>query len=239
MRRLLASLGALLALSPIAAHAAGAYPTGGAGYDISWPQCGGPYPALGAGWFGIVGVNDGRPDTTNPCFADELNWAEQNPRQAGVYINEAYGTSIDGPDSCENADQACLAYNYGWVTGQYAYVTALANSNGQAETVQNWWLDVEVGNNWNDDPALNDQVIRGTLDYFAQVQGIAAGIYSVDDMWTAIAGSYAPPGVPNWIAGGSDLGDFGTCARTLWAGAEPAIFQSLTPDGSFDVDRAC
>jgi len=230
---------ALLFALPVAAQAAGSYPGGSAGYDISWPQCGGPYPSLGGGWFGVVGVNDGRPDTTNPCFASELGWAEQNPTLAGIYINEAYGTSLDGPDSCEDSDQACLAYNYGWVTAQYAYVTAIADSNGQADGVTNWWLDVEVGNNWNDDPNLNAQVIRGTLDYFQQVQSIQAGIYSVDDMWSQIAGSYAPAGVPNWIAGGNDMNDFGHCGRLLWPGATPAMFQSLTSDGSYDVDRGC
>lgn len=238
LRAALLALAVLLVL-PGAAQAAGGYPSGSAGYDISWPQCGGPYPSLGGGWYGIIGVNDGRPDTSNPCFASELSWAEQNPGLAGVYLNEAYGTSIDGPESCENGDQACLAYNYGWVTAQYAYVTALANSGGQAEGVGSWWLDVEVGNNWSDDPNLNAQTIRGSLAYFQQVQGIQAGVYSVNDMWTQIAGSFAPAGVPNWVAGGNDMSDFATCGRTFWPRATPAVFQSLTADGSYDVDRGC
>lgn len=236
---LVLALVSALILMPRAALAAGPYPPGISGNDISWPQCGGPYPGLGAGQFGIVGANDGVPESVNPCFASELAWAQQNAAYTGVYLNEAYGTSVDGPDSCEPADQACLAYNYGWMTAQYAFVTALVNSGGAADNVHAWWLDVEVANTWSPDPSLDDQVIRGSIDYLQNVQGVEVGIYSVNDMWAQIAGSYAPAGIPNWIAGGADASDTGTCGRTLWPGAEPAIFQSLTPDGTYDVDVGC
>ena len=43
------------------------------GNDISWPQCGGSYPAGQA--FGIVGVNGGLANDQNPCFGSELAWA--------------------------------------------------------------------------------------------------------------------------------------------------------------------
>ena len=43
------------------------------GNDISWPQCGGSYPAGQA--FGIVGVNGGLANDPNPCFGSELAWA--------------------------------------------------------------------------------------------------------------------------------------------------------------------
>ena len=230
---------AALLLAPHTVSAQGPYPPGAAGYDISWPQCGGPYPALGGGTFGIVGVNDGMPGTSNPCFAGELAWAQQNDALAGIYLNEAYGTSVDGPENCELGDRACLAYNYGWVTAEYGYVTALANSGGATDSVHNWWLDVEIGNTWDDGTYLNGRVIQGSLDYFQDVQGIQAGVYSVGDMWSQIAGAYAPAGVPNWIAGGADASDTGTCGRTLWPGAAPAIFQTLTPDGNYDLDIGC
>ena len=55
------------------------------GYDISWPQCGGPYPADPA--FGIVGVNKGIVYSANPCLASELIWA--GGTSAGLYANTA------------------------------------------------------------------------------------------------------------------------------------------------------
>ena len=46
--------------NPAGALATGTYPAGSAGYDVSWPQCGGPLPHLNRGDFGIVGVTGGR-----------------------------------------------------------------------------------------------------------------------------------------------------------------------------------
>jgi hypothetical protein len=45
------------------------------GADVSYPQCGTPMPTGQA--FAVVGVNGGRPTTTNPCLADQLAWAAQ------------------------------------------------------------------------------------------------------------------------------------------------------------------
>lgn len=60
------------------------------GNDISWPQCGKSYPSGQA--FGIVGVNDGLANNTNPCFASELTWAQRSSGATGqpkaaVYVN--------------------------------------------------------------------------------------------------------------------------------------------------------
>ena len=227
----------ITAAAPVSAD--GTYPAGSAGYDISWPQCGGPYPGMSYEWYGIVGINDGRPLTENPCLNSELQWAMQNPTFAGLYLNVAYGLSLQGPQPCDQADLPCMAYNYGWVTGQYAYVTALADTGGASEQVTSWWLDVEVGNTWSDRTDLNAAVIQGVLDYLQRTQGIQAGVYSASFMWSQIAGEYAPPGVPNWVAGGNDMFDFATCGRPLWPGAQVSIFQSLTADGMYDVDRGC
>jgi hypothetical protein len=60
------------------------------GNDISWPQCGKAYPSGQA--FGIVGVNDGLANNTNPCLASELAWAQQSSGtttqpKAAAYVN--------------------------------------------------------------------------------------------------------------------------------------------------------
>src|SRR3989440_12733133 len=70
-----------------------AYTPRSTGYDISFPQCGGAYPA---GAFGVVGVNGGYPFVHyNPCLADEY---KGSPR-AALYINTGYHplyTQVDG-----------------------------------------------------------------------------------------------------------------------------------------------
>ncbi len=93
-------------LGPASVASAATTSTGApAGNDISFPQCGSTYPTGQA--FGIVGVNDGRPDTLNPCLGpssssssptysqSELYWAVSTstgstaqPR-ASVYVNTA------------------------------------------------------------------------------------------------------------------------------------------------------
>jgi putative cell wall-binding protein len=71
------------------------------GNDISFPQCGTPFPTGQA--FGIVGVNDGVPGTLNPCLGpsssypsytdSELYWAvttstgSTSQPKASVYVN--------------------------------------------------------------------------------------------------------------------------------------------------------
>src|SRR5256714_7901947 len=58
-----------------------AYTHGSTGYDISFPQCGGAYPA---GAFGIIGVNGGYPFVHyNPCLADE--YAHSPPDQKAAW----------------------------------------------------------------------------------------------------------------------------------------------------------
>src|SRR2546429_338819 len=60
------------------------YTHGSTGYDVSFPQCGGGYPA---GAFGIVGVNGGYPFVHyNPCLADEV----AHSPHAALYINTGY-----------------------------------------------------------------------------------------------------------------------------------------------------
>ncbi|WP_337587578.1 hypothetical protein [Crystallibacter crystallopoietes] len=62
------------------------------GNDISWPQCNKALPEGQA--FGIVGVNGGLANNTNPCFAEQLDWAEQSTGGTGqplvaLYVNTA------------------------------------------------------------------------------------------------------------------------------------------------------
>src|SRR5262245_49722112 len=60
--------------------------TGGAiGFDISYPQC--PWKTLPNGDFGIVGVTNGRPFTTNPCVDRLYAWAAGRDTAPSLYLN--------------------------------------------------------------------------------------------------------------------------------------------------------
>ena len=68
---MIAVLGSLAIVNApaLAAYAAGTSGTP-SGNDISYPQCGKTLPSRQA--FGIVGVNEGLANTTNPCLATEI-----------------------------------------------------------------------------------------------------------------------------------------------------------------------
>ncbi|MBV9283130.1 MAG: hypothetical protein JO176_00820, partial [Acidimicrobiia bacterium] len=95
------------------------------GNDISWPQCGGAFPAQAG--FGIVGVNGGVPFSSNSCLAAEWNWAVATKGAPAYYMNlsnpgsaSAHWTQA-GPWPCSgsSADAGC-AYNYGWNAASFA-----------------------------------------------------------------------------------------------------------------------
>jgi hypothetical protein len=237
VRKLLAAAGifASLLLLRSTTAMAGTYLEGAAGYDISWPQCGGPYPGLPRGQFGIVGVNNGRPYTFNSCFPDELAWAGSSGIQPTVYVNLAYGETDAGPRRCEEQDHGCLAYNWGFGAARYAFDLAWESTGGEAQTIPIWWLDVETENTWSDDQGLNAQVIQGAIDYL-EFQAKTPGVYSTGHQWNLIAGGFAP-NVLNWVAGAYDEDDFDKCGQPLWPGGRIVMFQYLT--GDYDQNVPC
>ena len=209
-------LGALLALTtglgvffavhpPARAAAAAHYPAAAVGNDISFPQCGHDYPDHAA--FGIAGVTGGRAFTGNPCFASEYHWAREAGSPASVYFNINYARpgyltfathALDGPAGrCAPTQNPCTAYNYGW----NAAADAVDRGDAAGADPAMWWLDVETVNYWADPPdrALNARVIQAALDLLRS-RGLCAGIYSINEMWSRIAGTQYRPGVPVWYA---------------------------------------
>ncbi len=137
---------ALLAALGIAVPVLAATGTAGVGYDVSFPQCvGSGVQALPAApGLAVVGVNDGRPFTGNPCLAAELRWAGP---AAQVYVNaDDPGPAIrivrgrvvqlrtHWPTTAQTTPERCVltrrngttattpcAYDYGWNAARDAY----------------------------------------------------------------------------------------------------------------------
>ncbi|MGH7776667.1 MAG: hypothetical protein ACREPI_05755 [Candidatus Dormibacterales bacterium] len=220
----------------LAVQASGEYAPAAAGFDISWPQCGGAYPLLAEGDFAVAGVTGGRPFTANPCLASEFAWASAGGVLPSLYVNLAFGLSANGP--CSAVDPACRPYDYGWSTARSAFLQAWAATSGASLDTRVWWLDVETGNIWSGDRFANSMVVRGAVSFFHSVHR-EVGVYSVAPMWRGITGGYAPPGVPNWVAGASDGRDYSRCFMPLWPGASVSMYQYLPPGAQFDGNHSC
>ena len=227
---------ALAALVPGSAFAIGDVASTAHGYDMSFPQCNQGAPSLDQ-QFGVVGINGGRPFRYNPCLPAEYGWALSGSARPQVYINLEYGERARGYQTCDASDQACRAYNFGYEAAQEAYITAYQRTLGGSSVASIWWLDVETMNDWNDSAALNDQVIKGAIDYLKQA-GRTVGVYSTPQQYAEIAGGYAPAGVGNWVVG-SDNTDSDLCAAPLWPGGHVWMFQWINWDANIDENQAC
>jgi hypothetical protein len=222
-----------------------------AGYDISWPQCGGAYPADPG--FGIVGVNRGIVYSPNPCLSSELTWA--GGAKAGLYANTAnpgpalsahWPIGQSGPRVCDagNPDSADCAYDYGFNAAADSYADAAgAFANlGLSETPAGsaWWLDVEISNSWRSDISLNVAALSGAVDYLAGVVHVASlGFYSTDYQWAVITGGTSAFDThPSWVAGATDAAGAGAnCAGSPFTGGSVALAQYQS-DG-FDANIHC
>ncbi len=254
---------ALLALGAAAALALGAAPAGaqtgppGVGYDISYPQCGKPFPVAPA--FTIVGVNGGRPFTANPCLSAELAWAGQgtafyvNTSSPGPARSTRWPTGQAAPLPCATpaspgADTTNCAYDYGWNAGLDGYATAVAayRSLGLAPpgatttpTANVWWLDVESANSWRSDPLLNVAALQGQVAALSASGAAGVGLYSVAGDWKAITGNTTAFAVlPSWVAGpGSQTAALAVCGGPGFTGGGVALVQF--PSAGFDGNVRC
>ena len=226
------------------------YPSGSAGYDVSWPQCGQSYPPQPY-TVAIVGVNDGQAFSANPCLGSEASWAGS---RLNLYMNINSPTSADSTDqsgpagSCGSGDNACLAYNYGY----NAAAGSVAMAANQGVAAPTWWLDVETVGRctaqfptratgyWSCDTSLNATTIQGAIDGLRHA-GLVAGDYSTSYQWGVITGGFVPSGatVPNWIAGADPSATSAWCSGSHDFGGGQAWLLQLATPGPYDQDRAC
>ena len=213
------------------------------GYDISYPQCGGAYPA---GAFGIVGVNGGYPFVHyNPCLADEY---ARSP-QAALYINTGYDplyTQVDGQHTIPEcltrsaAIKGSADQKAAWAAGCSEASRSVAYAASQRVTrPRSWWLDVETENSWSStDLSLNQYTIQGIVDTLRKTTS-AVGIYSTGYQWGRITGGLPVSGVmANWVATGSLSGDEARArCGTGFSGAPVWLVQYI--QGGFDTNYVC
>ena len=212
------------------------------GHDVSYPQCDTGMPSGSA--FMIIGLNGGRPFTLNPCFFDQYLGA--SPRPHAIYINTAYPlvlanrlTTACGNTAPRGLDSGATS---AWVIGCSEAEADLAAVNTLPRELRpsEWWLDVEVGNAWDDNQVANQWVIRGVIDRL-QRDGLAVGIYSAVFMWNQVVSEgWAPPerNVPEWVAGPGGRGDAaGWCGAPFGPGAIVKLVQF--PHNGFDANLLC
>ncbi|MEZ2389316.1 hypothetical protein AB6813_07175 [bacterium RCC_150] len=228
------------------------------GYDVSWPQCGGGLP--GGQAFAIIGVNGGRPENSNPCFAEQLAWANTTAGIAGqpkvaLYVNTAnpgpwgsgwwpgsnviLGAEVPNPyGACDGGPTPACSYIYG-----YAMASDDANQRGVTNPKQYlWWLDVEFGNAWFLDTVSNAASVEGMAAYFQNI-GAPVGIYSTSYQFGSIAGQLHPDsnlnGLKNWIPGASseDSAKEYCGVAPLTPGSKVTMTQFT--DGVFDYNYSC
>ena len=227
------------------------------GNDVSWPQCNKRLP-IGQ-TFGIVGVNGGVANTTNPCLPIELFWANASGGGTGqplkaLYVNTGnpgkqgswwptsnyYGSmDITNPyGTCTgNADAAC-AYMYGYAKAyDDATIRGVVNPSGFL-----WWLDIETTNTWQTDKTDNTADLEGMTAYFHSI-GAEVGLYSTGYQWSQIAGSPGPGStlynLKSWLAGASSQADAKTMcsAKPLTGGSSVAVTQFV--HNNLDYDYSC
>lgn len=180
-----------LAVTAGVARADAGYSTGTTGYDVSYPQCGAELPAPSG--FAIVGVNNGKSFTSNPCFDEQMEWAETAAEDPAVYVNTNGAPKSYRSDSCSRRDAKCNNYQYGRAAAQYS----LTLVNMTAPQVSRYWLDVETMNSWSRDRAANAEMLRGYIEVL-EGAGKTVGIYSTSYQYGRIAGTYTP-GLDNWV----------------------------------------
>jgi LysM repeat protein len=220
-------------LAEIPLTQASPYPPASTGVDISYPDCLAPGPPPAD--FVVIGLNDGRPFTTNPCFATEYAAARAAGHSPSVYLNSAYASSLfrhitgdclAAAQDHETLRTLQLAYAVGCSEGEAA-LAALGETQVAA-----LWIDVEPDNTWSTRVLRNRATIRGLVDHLLTHGSTPiVGAYSADVYWREIMGEWSSFALPEWIATGGGR----SCADSF---ANGPVWLSQTTT-THDYDAAC
>jgi hypothetical protein len=232
------------------------------GYDASYPQCAGSYPANPL--FGIVGVNGGLANNANRCIGGELRWARNSPGQnlpkqppVSLYIDTGNpgghhvadwpsGGTAPAYGSCNGLLTDACSYLYGEQRAVHSYRLVGVQDSVAARTAP-WWLDVELTASWAGTYQLNIAALHG---FIAGLRNGGAtgpiGIYSTSAQWKDITGLTAQTtptvfngALPDWVAGTKATLTQArqNCASGGFTGVVPTLAQYRT--GTLDADLRC
>ena len=232
-------------------------PSTGAGYDVSYPQCGKQLPNKPG--FAILGVNGGLAYSGNPCLASQYTWAQTSSSTSQPHVSFYANTGNPGPTvsthwpakgtttprPCDGSWSADCAYDYGWYAAQDSFNRASSVAGTSAATSAPWWLDVEVANSWSSDTATNSADLQGAVAFLKSVGVANVGIYAATSHWTTIVGATSPASpenepfraLPNWLPGARNAKEAAQRCTTTLTGGPTKLAQYIS--GSFDVDYPC
>ena len=193
------------------------------GYDISYPQCGQSMSDAFVG-FAIIGLNNGRPFTQNPCFASQWKWARTHGGVA-VYVN----LSDPGSGTAIQRGSKIVADLLGRLP---------SNEIKRGTPI---WLDVELDNSWTS--SERSVTVIQTVVTGLTTAGYPVGIYAAPTHWLQIAFN-ARVKVPVWVALGyySSMADGVAdaklaCTELAFGDRKPSIVQFVASYGSTRRDR--
>jgi hypothetical protein len=219
MKRLVLLIAAALVLTPAVA-AQGRTTSSATGNDISWPQCGRTYPSGQA--FAIVGVNDGKASTFNPCFSSEWTWANTSKGGTSQPLAQLYVNTGNPGDVLAQYNVTTWPSSgstpYGTCTGtwndnvpcswEYGYERAKADVSFAAVSTGRWWLDIETSNSWTSDMNKNQAALEGMVAALTE-SGATVGIYASSGSWSSLFGPVAQGSplysLPEWRPGARTL----------------------------------
>lgn len=185
------------------------------GADISWPNCpkgmgipsrrseGNPMPARTAR-FVLVGLTNGPAFTPNPCLKAQVDWVRAHHVWAAPYSVVTYPTASQlktygsaGP--YRGSSTTTRLRNVGWAQAK----TNLARMKAAGMSSPMVWMDVEhyPVRPWSSSRTRNKAVVDGVLAGYRDA-GLRVGVYSTRLQWTAIVGTGANYGLPEWRTAG-------------------------------------
>jgi LysM repeat protein len=223
-------------LVDLAAAEASPYTQSQAGFDVSYPDCLRSLPS-GAG-FMIVGLNNGRPFTSNPCFEIEYAAAKGSQLPPSIYLNAAYAPSL-----VRHVTADCASAGAGQPLNrreQIAYAVGCSEAEASIAMLRGLpaamiWIDIEPANTWSKHPALNRATIFGFVrTLVATDPRPIVGVYSGTAYWERLTGGWSSFPIPEWVSTGSPV-DASGCAIPFAAGPVWLSQHATTRDH----DRPC